>query len=311
MSTSTEKSVNEDNKIYNSFTYKDEFMDTKLREVLFDDVRIFFADHKLKKKKVFHPLVRTPPIQMHFLLEGEHTLKSNVTNHTNIFKNNQHNLIYLPHSDLDFTYESSTARLFGIQLTENFFSKFIDESSETLNVFWGNVLKQKEIQILPKHNLSITPNIKSIIYDILNSNHKGFLRKLFIEAKIMELFVIQFEQITNSNGSDTFKIKYNDMEKLYYVKELLEENILSKFSLLSLARKAGLNDFKLKRGFKELFGTTVFNYLNDLRMDYSKKLILDEKKSISETAFILGYSEPQHFSAAFKKRFGYRPSELK
>jgi AraC-like DNA-binding protein len=73
----------------------------------------------------------------------------------------------------------------------------------------------------------------------------------------------------------------------------------------------GLNDFKLKKGFKELFGTTVFSYLNELKMDYAKRLILDEKKTIYEVAMTLGYSEPHHFYAAFKRRFGYSPGELK
>ena len=292
-------------------SYKDEYMDTKLHEIVFDDFRIFLANHELKKKKVYHPVIKFPPIQMHFLLRGEHRLKSQSTNFVSTFSKNQHNLIYLPHHNMDFTYESNTAQLLGIQLTENFFYRLVDENSKSLSLFWENVLRKKEAQLLPKYNMDITSKIKSNLLDIINTNRKGYLKRLFIEAKIIELFLYQLEQFDNPETQKIPSIKKDDIEKLYFVKNLIEENILSDFSLIGFAHEAGLNDFKLKKGFKELFGTTVFNYINDLKMDYSKQLILDEKKSISETAYILGYSEPQHFSAAFKKTFGYSPGKLK
>lgn len=121
----------------------------------------------------------------------------------------------------------------------------------------------------------------------------------------------RIEQAENSNNGTAQKFKKEDIEKLYDAKNYIELNMLEECTLLELSRKIGLNDFKLKMGFKELFGTTVFGYLNELKMSYAKRLLLDEKKTISETSIILGYSVPHHFSAAFKRRFGYTPSVLK
>ena len=293
-----------------NLVYSDEYMDTNLQEIVFNDVRIFYTDHKLKKRKIFHPIADFPPIQMHFLLEGKHNIESRRTVNRTGFSGNEHNLIYLPHRDLDFSYESKSAKLLGIQLTENFFYRYVNEDSRILSEFWSGVLKKSEARLAGIGNLQITPRIRAILFDIIHSKRKGYFKQLFLESKIAELLLHQLEQFEMHDEQALLQVK-KDVEKLNYVKELIETDPLSDFSLHSLARKAGINDFKLKKGFKILFGSTVFDYLNNLKMEYSKHLLLDEKKSIAETSDILGYSQPQHFSAAFKKRFGYPPRQLK
>lgn len=73
----------------------------------------------------------------------------------------------------------------------------------------------------------------------------------------------------------------------------------------------GINQTKLKSGFKQLFGTTVFGYLTDIRMEKARLLILSEKKNVGEVADLVGYQHPHHFAAAFKRKFGYSPGKLK
>jgi len=80
--------------------------------------------------------------------------------------------------------------------------------------------------------------------------------------------------------------------------------------LLELARLAGLNDYKLKLGFKELFGTTVFGYVRALRMDEARKILEQGEGNVSEAALMVGYHNISHFAALFRKTYGYNPSEL-
>ena len=83
------------------------------------------------------------------------------------------------------------------------------------------------------------------------------------------------------------------------------------FSITGLARMAGINHLKLKNGFKDLFHHTVFGYLGEVRMQEAKRLLLDEKMDIHEVAEMMGYKYPHHFTAAFKKKFGVAPRDLK
>jgi AraC-like DNA-binding protein len=74
---------------------------------------------------------------------------------------------------------------------------------------------------------------------------------------------------------------------------------------------AGINEFKLKKGFKETFGVTAFGYLADVRLGLAKDDILAGRRSATEIAFALGYSSLAHFSHAFKKKFGVSPNQAK
>ena len=73
----------------------------------------------------------------------------------------------------------------------------------------------------------------------------------------------------------------------------------------------GTNQQTLKKGFKELFGTTIWGYYNNLRMETAKDLLINQEKSIAEVADNIGYKNPQHFTVAFKKKYGILPSILK
>ncbi|NJK61978.1 MAG: helix-turn-helix transcriptional regulator [Synechococcaceae cyanobacterium SM2_3_1] len=81
-------------------------------------------------------------------------------------------------------------------------------------------------------------------------------------------------------------------------------------SLLDLARQVGLNDFKLKRGFRAMLGTTVFGYLQTYRMEQVQYLLLDRRLSVAAIAQRVGYVNPSAFWAAFRRHFGTTPKAL-
>jgi AraC-like DNA-binding protein len=296
--------------VENKILIKDEFLDSVINEIFFDGVRIFFIDHTVKKYFVYNPDRESPVMQMHFSLQGTNTAKSHVSGETYKIDTGRHNLIYIPHMEFDFKIETRKARIFGIQFKEKFTNRLIDENEKILYNFWQKIEKKEEALLMTNSNLFITPDMNRIIFSITNSGRTGHLKKLFLESRIIELFMLQLEQAYNNSNCFVQLSKY-DIDKLYSVKEMLDKNILSTISFREISYMNGLNEFKLKKGFKKLFGKSVFSYLNDLRMDYAKSLIVDEKKKIFEVAEILGYSESHHFSYAFKKKFGILPSALK
>jgi len=103
--------------------------------------------------------------------------------------------------------------------------------------------------------------------------------------------------------------KKEEEEKLNLIRSYLHQHFLEELSLAKLCRVAALNEFKLKKGFKQLFGTTVFGYVKALQMKYACRLLEEERKQVEEVAYTLGYEYPQHFSTAFKKFFGSNPSK--
>lgn len=89
---------------------------------------------------------------------------------------------------------------------------------------------------------------------------------MFLEAKVIELLLLQLEQLCDED-SENATIKKYDIEKIYAVRDFILNNLTEPYSLTGLAHKVGTNEFTLKKGFKELFGTTVFGFWNDAKME--------------------------------------------
>ncbi len=107
----------------------------------------------------------------------------------------------------------------------------------------------------------------------------------------------------------TADITTNDIEKLRLVKQFIEQHFLEGLTLTMLCREAALNEFKLKKGFKQLFGTSAIQYVRHLRMKYAQALLRDSATCIEEVSSRVGYRYPNHFSTAYKKHFGMVPSQ--
>ncbi len=154
----------------------------------------------------------------------------------------------------------------------------------------------------------ITPQMQFIISSICQNRFKGYMRKSYIEAKVIELFLLQVE--SHSKVQDE-NLRKDDAERIMAAKDYLDKNYDKKIRIIDLARTIGTNQQTLKKEFKELFGMTIWGYYNDLRMEKAKDLLIHQEKSIAEVADNIGYKNPQHFTVAFKKKYGILPKALK
>lgn len=162
---------------------------------------------------------------------------------------------------------------------------------------------------LPSFNETIiSPEIALILNSLINHRYEGRIKRLFLESKIFEL-IIQYIDTKKTNS--IISLKPDDVNKILLAKRIVEENLQSPNSLIELSRKVGINDYKLKKGFKEITGNTVFGYIYKLRMFRAHYLLSVEKKTVSEVSYLVGYKNAQHFITAFKKQFNILPGSLK
>jgi AraC-like DNA-binding protein len=156
-----------------------------------------------------------------------------------------------------------------------------------------------------------TPEIRGILHSILFCTFTEPMKRFYLEAKVHELMLLAF---LNATPEESYKpnltLKDSDLDKLQQAREFLTLNLDNPGSLLELAHNIGLNDFKLKQGFKQLYGTTVFGFLHEERMQKANVLLRDTSMSIHEISMIAGYKNLSNFTAAFKKRFGFPPSAI-
>lgn len=100
-----------------------------------------------------------------------------------------------------------------------------------------------------------------------------------------------------------------ERRQLEDARTLLLQDLSSPPTIADLARAVGLNQCKLKAGFKQLFGSSIYALFQEERMNNAVRLL--QAHNVTETAVILGYTNISHFSAAFQKQFGYLPSRAR
>lgn len=163
-----------------------------------------------------------------------------------------------------------------------------------------------------KFNNHITQEQKNILEDLKNTSFKDTkLQELYIESKLLDLAYISINSIKDEESANNIHLSKQDIESLIKAKKILLENMVNPPSLKDLAYKSAINEFKLKKGFKQIFGNTVFGYLQEYRLNEAKKLLKTNELNIGEVASMVGYKSISHFSKIFKEHFKIAPIEIK
>lgn len=155
--------------------------------------------------------------------------------------------------------------------------------------------------------------MNTIISQIKNSWQMGNVAGIYTEAKVLELLSLQLrreEEREQQMYTQCCKRK-TDIEKIHEARDILLSKLNAPPSILELSREVGINDYKLKCGFKEVFNQTVYGYLFDYKMELARKLLLDTDKAIVEVAYECGYNYASHFTNAFKRKYGIGPKEFR
>lgn len=225
---------------------------------------------------------------------------------------NHHSLVYISNQDTDIHWQSEdNGEVFVINLTIDYFKRFITVE-HPLYSFFESSQYENTPAILGEQSLQISPRIFTILYELANCDYKSHYKKLFIKSKVIELLMLQFEQYENVlKAEEETDFKNVNLEKMYKAREIIASNLAKPCSILDLAQQVGTNDCYLKKQFKQVFGTTVYGYLQKERMERSRELLLEGNRKISEIARMTGYKHASHFTTAFKKFFGYLPNQIR
>lgn len=295
-------------------TYNFSFSDAELIQINIPDIYIVYGDVLFKQEQMyFYPTHDVPDmIKLRFTLSGSGTIFNRVNRQQYSFGRNQQNIIYMPELDGTGEYDTKQSyRFFEVHFAKEKFLQLSENSTRSLQILADYADRGQYAQI-SEQNLPITWAMQNCISDILNCTYAAGLKRIFIESKCVELLVLQaeaFEQANAKNKPETLNSAY-ERDCLYYARDYLIEHIDQPPTVNELAKLCGLNEFKLKQGFKGLFDNSIFGYLSDYRLNYAREMLL-EGKSIKSVAFMLGYSSVPHFSNAFRKKFAVSPGRLK
>ncbi|MDL5047985.1 AraC family transcriptional regulator [Oscillatoria amoena NRMC-F 0135] len=155
----------------------------------------------------------------------------------------------------------------------------------------------------------ITPSLLVVLNQLFSVHITGHARLLFYQGKVLEMLSLYFSSKTPDAENCPFLKDDEVIRKIKSAKEYLLKHLDNAPALRELAKQCGLNEYQLKTGFKQIYGNTVYGYLLNHKLDHARVLLDKGQVHVNEVAFQIGYSNPSHFIAAFKKKFGITPKK--
>ncbi|NNE75795.1 MAG: helix-turn-helix transcriptional regulator [Pricia sp.] len=162
-----------------------------------------------------------------------------------------------------------------------------------------------------KESKRTPPKLTPFVMGIVQCPYSGRTRESCVKAKIDCILIDFFLGRHPYFAVDSKSLSKMNYEAILEVEAYIKQNLKKRLTIDQLSSLAGLNTTKLKHDFKKIFSTTIFKHITKLRMEKAKQLILDNDFSIAQASYEVGYTNPQHFTVAFKKTMGYLPSKLK
>jgi len=243
-------------------------------------------------------------IQMHFALKGEGKLIFSGGHYVMAVPESESMLLYNPNQELPIHLELAPKSkliilLVSIERFHSFFSEeaglihFLDAEHQDKKYYFKKELMPKELVVLS---------------EIFNFHLRPSLEGLFTKGKVYELLSLYFNKSEETDACPFLKDE-NNVKKILLAKTIIIERVANPPSLGELALEIGLSLKKLKDGFKQIYGDTVFNFLFEYKMDLARNLIESKKYNVSEVSEMIGYTAPSHFVSAFKQKFGTTPKQ--
>lgn len=270
-----------------------------------DEVRLVYVKATISEEMQVPVDIKEEQVLLYFCLNGTFTAYSEVFKKI-AFVSGTHNVLYTHPLKAVFEFREGNYEAFYITLPFKVFNKYFPKSEQVFEQF-HHQMKAGYFSVLREHPGTLSSEVFRIIQSIRAFTKDNEFRDIFLKAKIMELLSIQLEELCTLCQSCA-PVRKEVWEKMYAVRDFINNNLDSSYSLHDLAQLVGTNEFTLKQEFKELFGTTVFGFWNDQKMEKAAKLIIEKEKNIAEISEIVGYKNPQHFSTAFKRKYGLTPS---
>lgn len=245
-------------------------------------------------------------IQFHFCIKGKGKFLFNNGNYELPLEDEHSLLLYNPKQDLPLNLElqPKTWLISMLISIKKFHSLFSQEAGYI--PFLSAENRDKKYY----KNGDISPSMAIVLSQLMNFNLMPSIKALYFKAKAYELLSLNFNRTEDANIAQCpFLIDEENVLKIRKAKDLVISRMAEPPSLQELSAEIGLSLKRLKDGFKQIYGDSVYSFLFDYKMEYARKLLDSGEYNVNEVGLKIGYSTSSHFIAAFKKKFGTTPKK--
>jgi len=254
----------------------------------------------------FEKQVKTGLIQFHFNVKGRGKFIFNNGNYALDLNEEKSLLLYNPQKELPLHLEvAPKSWIISVLISIKKFHALFSSDAENIPFLSSDNLERKYYG-----EEDISPSMAIVLNQIFHYNQNSSIKNLYLKGKGYELLSLYFNRNEDPNAEHCpFLIDEENVSKIKRAKEIIISRMSEPPGLQELADEVGLNLKKLKVGFKQIYGDSVYSYLFDYKMEYARRLLDSGSHNVNEVGLKIGYSTASHFIAAFKKKYGTTPKK--
>ncbi|TXE08517.1 helix-turn-helix transcriptional regulator [Gelidibacter salicanalis] len=281
---------------------KGSFEETQVEDGFF----VLTCQNEEPRVKVVQREIDSNYIQFHFCLKGSSKFMFNEGRYALDIMEENSLLLYNPQRDLPIHLEMQpNTWLVSILISIKKFHGLFSQEADYIT-FLSDDNKDKKYYKDGK----ISPSSAIVLTQLMHYNLNSSIKNLYFKGKAYELLSLYFNRSEDANIEQCpFLVDETNVIKIRKAKDIIISRMAEPPTLQELSDEIGLNLKKLKEGFKQIYGDTVYSFLFDYKMEVARKLLESGEHNVNEVGLKVGYSASSHFIAAFKKKFGTTPKK--
>jgi len=245
-------------------------------------------------------------IQFHFCLKG--SIKFNFNNGRYVLDILEENslLLYNPQRELPINLEiSPKSWLITVLISIKKFHGLFSQEADYITFLSDDNRDKKYYK-----DGKISPSMAIVLNQLINYNLNRSIKNLYFKGKAYEILSLYFNRNEDADIEQCpFLVDESNVIKIREAKDIIISRMVEPPTLQELSEEIGLSLKKLKEGFKQIYGDSVYSFLFEYKMEVARKLLESGNYNVSEVGLKVGYSTASHFIAAFKKKYRTTPKK--
>ena len=272
---------------------------------------IYYSSYDCRASTVFYEQTNGPVVSLHYILTSgiNYTVEGLGGGR---LEEGHYTVLYAPNLQKEMRVEpGEKLTILSVYLSVPFFAgmRYADSGYRH---FLTEVQQNHPVFFKPGRG-EIAPPLLLMILSLLRDNYEGDIRLRYLQARLQGLLQLSVRYLAAPPAiAAADRVGYADGERILQAIEYARQyHHHQLYTVKELAEKTGLNEHRFRKGFKQLFGASVTEFLHDLKMEKAMHRVVSENKPLGEIGESLGYSSAESFITSFKKEFGVTPAALK
>ncbi|WKN43289.1 helix-turn-helix transcriptional regulator [Tunicatimonas pelagia] len=202
--------------------------------------------------------------------------------------------------------------IYIIEINRSYYLSRIDAGLESIHPHLEKTFRDVDAQYPFLYQGYYSIGASECLNQIWRTQYQGLILRTFLESKVLELLSLVLSQYSDDQkpSSEQVMLREHDEEALLNAKKIIMDRLANPPSIKELAHMIGINELKLKQGYKQLFHATIYHHIRQERLRLSKVLLAEGKWNVGEVAQRIGYTNKSHFATKFKEKFGMFPKQF-